>query len=183
MQDSSIVPPDVDGRVISTLLDFQMLQKQTWQPEELADILRHQLAAPLYLSLGNFSAEVAQLVHQSTPALDPLVSMKQLLHMPQPPVLLLRLVKRFSKHCLSNPNNPLPAGIVMLLYYAAIGIARTRSGQVISDLPAVELQRGLRWVSNQAWIDEETRVLLRETLKRLEEDKTPYSSTVDAAAE
>jgi len=183
MHDASFVPTDADRRAVSTMLDFHQLQRQSWQPQELADILLHQLSAPLFLSLGTLSGEVTHQLRQSQPALDPLLTLNQLLHLPQPPVELLRLVKRFAKNCRSDPDNPLPAEIVMLLYYASIAVAQTRTDQSISDLPASALHRGLRWVSNQVWVDEQMRDLLRETLTRLDAQDALHFSKSDAAAE
>ena len=183
MRDAALIPIDADRRAVSTMLDFQQLQRHAWQPNELADMLKHQLSAPLYLSLGTLSGEVAHELRQATPTLDPLLSLSQLLHLPHPPAELLRLVKRFAKMCRSDKENPLPGEIVMLLYYAAIALAQTRSDHRISELPAAALHRGLRWVSGQTWVDEQTRQLLREALASLEATEALHFSESDAAPE
>ena len=114
------------------------------------------------------SGEVAHQLGQSSPRLDPLLTLGQLLGHAQPPVELLALVKRFAKLCRSDPDNPLPGELVMLMYYAAIAIAQVRTGQRISELPTAELRRGLRWIAGQAWMEPTTREPLLDAMERLE---------------
>jgi len=78
---------------------------------------------------------------------------------------LLRLIKRFAKTCRSDRYNSLPAELVMLLYYASISAALVRLGQPISDLPPASLRRGMTWLSDQSWVEEEVKSLLRDGLR------------------
>lgn len=164
-----------DRRALSTMLLLRDVYRHDWSTSELRDMLRHQLAAPLHLSLGTLSGEVAHQIRtaaatvpQPQPPPDPLMTLGQLLHHPAPPVELLKLVKRFAKMCRNDPENPLPSEIVMLLYYASIAVARQRRGEGISDLPPAALRRGLKWLVAQAWVDDETKSLLSDATRAIE---------------
>ena len=156
-----------DPRSVSTLLEFREVHRHEWAPQELRDMLRHQFDAPLQLGLGTLSAEVAHRLRESQPPLDPLMTLGQLLHHPRPPVELLRLVKRFAKMCRSDRANPLPSELVMLLYYASISAALARLDEPISDLPPASLRRGLTWLSDQSWVEQDVKSLLLDGLSRL----------------
>ena len=158
---------ELDPRGLSTMLEFREVQRHEWQPQELAAMLRHHFDAPLHLSMGTLSAEVAHQLRQANPPLDPLMTLGQLLHHPQPPVELLRLVKRFAKLCRRDPDNPLPSEMVMLLYYASIVAAMTRAHEEITELSPASLRRGLRWLSAQTWIDQGMRALLQDGLNEV----------------
>jgi hypothetical protein len=158
-----------NSRALSTMLEFHEVYRHDWTPQELQEMLHHQLAAPLHLSLGPLSGEVAQEINKAGPAIDPLLTLGQLLHHPRPPVGLLRLVKRFAKLCRSDRENPLPPEIVMLLYYTSITAALVKAKQSISGLTPVALKRGLSWLSSQSWVDEQTRSLLKEGLNYVAE--------------
>ena len=154
-------------QALSTMLEFREVYRHQWSPQELADMLRHQLAAPLHVSLGALSAEAADEIRKAQPPVDPLLTLGQLLHHEHPPVELLRLVKRFAKMCRCDPENPLPSEIVMLLYHASICSALVTAKQSISDLTPAAMKRGLSWLSCQIWIDEATRSLLKRGLDQI----------------
>ena len=169
LRDTKVLLADASPRAVSTLLEFREIHgPTTWNTGELQAMLRHQLAAPLCLSLGVLSGEVAHQLHETTPRLDPLLTLGQLLAHPQPPLALLVLVKRFAKICRSDPDNPLPGELVMLMYYASIAIAQVRMRQPISELPTAELRRGLRWIAAQAWMEPTMRELLVDAMEHLE---------------
>jgi hypothetical protein len=182
MRDANYVLPDTAPQSVSTLLEFREVHRHEWAEAELAAMLRHQLAAPLYLSLGVLSGEVAHQLRQTRPPLDPLLTLGQLLHHAHPAVLLLAMVKRFAKICRSDPDNPLPVEIVMLLYYASIGVAMMRTNGHISDLPPQELRRGLRWISGRSWVDEQTRGLLHEAIAHIDARVGASASSPGATA-
>ena len=99
---ATTTPPTLD---MSTMLDLRQTHVHAWRTPELAEMLRHQLSAPLQLSLGSLSAEVAHQLRLSQA--DPLLTLEQLLGSPQPSVELLKLVKRFAKLCMRDRENPL----------------------------------------------------------------------------
>src|SRR3954470_19195562 len=98
--------PDAIG--LSTLLDFGKVHCHAWRPFELRDMVNHQWAAPLRVSVGPFSDEVVRLLREASPPLDPSMSLGDLLRGTDPPLALLRLVKRFAKTCRGDANNSLP---------------------------------------------------------------------------
>jgi hypothetical protein len=122
----------------------------------------------LHLSLGTLSGEVAHQLRSPQPPGNPLMTLGQLLHHPEPPVELLKLVKRFAKICRNDPDNALPSQIVMLLYYGSIALAWTRRRERISDLAPATLRKGLKWLLAQPWLDGDVRTLLAEGLAQLE---------------
>src|SRR5215472_4949250 len=95
-----------DPQTMSTMLEFREVHRHAWAPQELREMLRHQMAAPLHLSMGTLSGEVAHQIKEARPGLDPLLTLHQLLHDARPPVELLKLVKRFAKICRNDPENP-----------------------------------------------------------------------------
>jgi hypothetical protein len=166
----SLLPAATSPAAVSTLLDFRETSRHQWAAEELAAMFRHQLAAPLQLSLGVLSGEAAHQLRLVDPPVNPLLTLGQLFADPNPPVELLKLVKRFAKICRGDPNNPLPSEIVMMLYFGSIAVALTHTTQQISDLPPGPLRRGMKWMSNQSWVTDQMRDLLREAIARLDRD-------------
>jgi hypothetical protein len=154
-----------DPPLMSTMLDLHDVHVHEWGPQELKEMLRHQLSVPMQMSLGTLSAEVAHQVKEAQ--VDPLLTLEQLLSHPHPPVELLKLVKRFAKLCMRDRENPLPSEIVMLLYYVSIAASLVRLDQPISELTPASLGRGLTWLSTQEWVTDDVRLLLREGLSRL----------------
>jgi hypothetical protein len=167
----SLIPVQPNPLAVSTLLDFREVNRHAWAAEELAAMSRHQLAAPLQLSLGVLSGEVAHQLRVADPPVNPLMTLGQLFEHEHPPIELLKLVKRFAKICKRDPNNPLPSEIVMLLYYGSIAAAMTRTSERITDLPAAPLRRGMNWMSNQPWVTEQMRGQLREAIAQLDRER------------
>jgi hypothetical protein len=151
---------------MSSMLDLRGVHVHVWSPQELKEMLRHQLTAPLQFSLGTLSAEVSHQIKQA--GIDPLLTLDQLLHDAHPTVELLNLVKRFAKMCRRDRQNPLPSEIVMLLYYASIAAALVRLDQAISNLESASLKRGMGWLIRQEWLTDELRELLNSGLVWLE---------------
>ena len=149
---------------LSTLLEFQAPHRHVWQIDDLRRMLKHQLAAPLQLSLGVLSVEVAHRLRAANPPVQPMLSMGQLFELERPPLELLKLVKRFAKLCRDDAENALPSELVMLMYYASIAVAMTRLGTSISNLSDTALNRGLRWLAQQRWVDESTRGILEHAI-------------------
>ena len=152
---------------LSVLLETHDPNRQEWSTAELRDMLRHQLGAPLRWGLGSLSAEVEHRLRVAQPPLHPLTTLGELLHHPNPPLELLRLVKSFAKSCRNDPDNPLPTGLVMLMYYASITLALTKHDRRISSVSPAALGRGLKWLVRQEWVDPQTGALLAAGLDHL----------------
>jgi hypothetical protein len=151
-----------------------------WRPDDLRDMWQHQLAAPLVLSLGHLSPEVAHRI--SAEGRDPLLRLAEVLQDSRPPVGILQLLRRFAKSCRADPGIPLPREFVMLLYYASIAAALVRCHERISNLSNDSIRRGLRWYRKQPWLDEATRALLRDGERRLKQVEASERATGDGRA-
>ena len=136
-----------------------------WQPEEMAAIFRHQMAALLRVDLGGLARPAAERLEAlvAAPA-APLQSFADLLRHPSPPLELLELVKDFAKTNADHPENGLPKEIAAVLYYACIAAALLRLKARISKLSDADPGRGPRWAVEQPWLDEETKQLLAKAL-------------------
>jgi hypothetical protein len=96
-----------------------------------------------------------------------LKSFADLFQHPAPLVELLELVKDFAKANLDHPESGLPGEIAAALYYASIAAALVQLDARISQLPDADLQRGLNWTREQAWLDEPTKELASRALEKI----------------
>jgi hypothetical protein len=149
------------------MMDLSGTAEDLWRPDELAAMLRHELAAPLPVALGRLGEEAARRMQELGLPADSGMTLGDVLHHACPPVQLLDLTKRFAKLCNTDPDTVLPRDIAQLLYLASITAALTRAGQRISSLSAPSLRLGLEWATRQAWVDDATRALLKEGLEHL----------------
>ena len=139
-----------------------------WRPDELAAIFKHQISAPIQVDLGSFDPLTASRLKTISEAQGLLLrSFADLLHHSTPPVELLNLVKDFAKANLDHPESGLPSEIASALYYTSIASALVHLDTRISKLPDADLQRGLSWTREQAWLDEKTRALLAQALDKI----------------
>lgn len=133
------------------LSDLMGLDAQTWQPEELGAIFRHQLQTSLAVDLG---------------VTGPPNTFGELLQDPRPPLELLIRTKDFGKQHRNDPASPLPHDIATVLYFAGIVAALTRCDQRITQLDDDSLRAGIEWVMALPWLDEPTRALFNEGRNR-----------------
>jgi hypothetical protein len=154
-----------------------------WGDGEMADVLRHQLGAPLLFDLGRSGPDrnagggerPAGPQGSATPAgAPPIASFGDLLRHPAPPVELLILVKEFGRAGRAGRAAPigaeesegiggtLPPEVGTLLYYAAIAAARVRHGRRITSMGDDDLRNGVEWALQQPWLDGPTRELFRQ---------------------
>jgi hypothetical protein len=139
-----------------------------WRPDELAAIFRHQMSAPVLMDLGSFDPRTASQLKALTAAQGLLLSsFADLFNHANPPIQLLQMVKDFAKANLDHPESGLPREIVTALYYASIAAAFVRLDKRITKLSDDDLQRGLRLTQEQPWLDDRTKSLLAEAMKKL----------------
>ena len=145
-------------------------QRGGWAPHELADVLRHQLRAPLLFDQGAMAAMAAAAAGGGAPAAGeaPPGSFEDLFRHPRPPLPLLRLTKDFAKAADRPSDGPIPAEVATVLYYAAIVAALLRHGERISQLRDDELSAGVTWALEQPWLDGALRTLFVEARGRLD---------------
>jgi hypothetical protein len=126
-----------------------------WRPDELGEILRHQLEAPLLFDLGTSESrfrDEREAAAPSEPDASPVSSFGELFVHPRPPLRLLRLTKRFAKTSDRRDVNPLPEEVTTVLYYAAIVAALLRHGERISRVSDDTLREGIDWVLRREWV-------------------------------
>jgi hypothetical protein len=142
-----------------------------WRPEELSAIFRHQMSSPILVDLGGFDPATAGRLKALSEAQSLLLkSFSDLFHHPVPPLELLSLTKDFAKANMDHPESSLPQEVAAALYYASIATAIVRLDFRISQLKDAELQRGLLWAKDQPWIDDQTRAILVQALKKISPD-------------
>jgi len=156
------------AKSLSALMEAGSEQARLWGPEELAAIFRHQMSAPVLVDLGGFDPGTAVRLKTLSEAQGLLLkSFSDLFHHLSPPIELLKLAKDFAKANMDHPESGLPTEIVSVLYYTSIAAALVRLDARISQLKEVDLRRGLLWAKEQAWVDDETKVLLGKALEKI----------------
>jgi len=139
-----------------------------WRPEELSAIFRHQMSSPILVDLGGFDPATASRLKVLGEAQSLLLkSFSDLFHHPVPPLELLSLTKDFAKANMDHPESSLPEEVAAVLYYASIATALVRLNARISQLKDAELQRGLLWAKDQPWVDEQTKEIFVQALKKI----------------
>lgn len=120
-----------------------------WDPVELAEILRLQLATPVdpradATAAGSFTG-----------------TYHDLLFHPDPPVAPLLQVKECAKRMMSREGGELPREVAGVIYFAAVSAARLRGVQAVSELPDETLRRAAAWALRQPWLDASTTGLFK----------------------
>lgn len=141
-----------------------------WLGDDLADIIAHQLRAPLLFDLDR--------VRPETPTADPLGrpggpeihTLGELFAHTRPPLELLMLTKNFAKTCDLTPDFALPSEIASALYFAAIAAALVRLDERITALDDRGIADGINWALSQSWIDSTLRSLFELAVDRLHVD-------------
>jgi hypothetical protein len=166
--DSSAAVFKSRAKKLATLMATGEERAKLWRPDELAAIFRHQMSAPMLVDLGTFDSRTATKLRTLSEAQGLLLkSFADLFHHPAPLIELLELVKDFAKANMDHPESGLPDEIATTLYYTSIAAALVRLDARISQLPDADLQRGLRWTMEQAWLDEKTKELLAGALGKV----------------
>ena len=151
---------------LASLLDVEEAAadvSKAWRPEELASVLRHQLAVPLAEDLGEPVLALGREL-ESSGGYQGLASQTfgDLLRAPAPPVEALQLVKRFAKAGRAQHGALLPPEVATALYYAAILVARHRCDARITGLEDGTIAEGRGWILAQPWIDPDVKSLVAE---------------------
>ena len=160
-----------DSRSLATLFDLRTKTEPAWSPDDLAGMLQHQLDAPLEFDLSTTNDKTAgklQTVY-ATQTNAPR-TFRELFSHPKPPVALLKSVKDFAKKHRNDPDSPIPKEIATILYFASVAIASTRCRQRITTLTGDQLRDGVKWAIAQPWVNEATRSLFQESLRRIESE-------------
>ncbi len=165
------------AKKLASLLASGEERTKLWRVDELAAIFRHQMSAPILVDLGTFDPLTATRIRMQSEAQGLLLkSFADLFHHPSPPLELLELIKDFAKANLDHPESGLPGEIAAALYYTSIAAALVQLDTRISQLPDADLQRGLNWTREQAWLDERTRQLAAKALEKLSDSRKGAAS-------
>jgi hypothetical protein len=166
--DSSAALIKSRARELAALMSTSEASGPLWRADELAALFRHQMSAPMLMDLGSFDARTADQLKTLAGAQGLLLSsFADLFNHSTPPVQLLQLVKDFAKANMDHPESGLPREIATVLYYASIAAALLRLDTRISQLPDADLRRGFSWTQEQKWLDEKTKALVADALKKL----------------
>ena len=124
-----------------------------WNPQELGEILRHQLAAPLELELAPGAIPDAKTQRGIKTFAD-------LFMCPAPSLEVLKAVKDFAKSHIDQADAPVPREVASVLYYACIILARRHHATRITTLSDAGLRKGVQWLLHQDWLGEAERSVL-----------------------
>jgi serine/threonine protein kinase len=169
-----------DARRLAEMMAFGRGDVGLWKPQELAALLRHQLDAPLAFDFGTLDPALGQQAEGIGCGEEPpILTFRDLLHHPRPPVALLELTKRFAKSCSGRPDAALPEEVATVLYTLSIVAGMMRCGSRITELDDRQLRERLDWALSQPWIDPSTRRLLDEGRRWLDTaaDQSPAVAT------
>ncbi len=129
---------------ISRLIELNAEPQQLWKPEELGEILAHQLEAPA--STASFGTGA-----NADPA-KPDMTLRQLLDSLNPPIDLLRAIQRAAKADCSSTTALLPRDAALIIYYACIASALVHLNERISDLDNAKLKQAFAWSLKRKWL-------------------------------
>jgi hypothetical protein len=157
MDHLQLAPP----KSLARLLEPEDEHRGRWGARDLADVLRHQMQAPLLFGAGGGGSDV-EADDAAGEFLGPLRNFGDLFSHPRPPLSVLRLTKEFGKADDWGDGGVMPTEVGTVLYYAAIVVALLRHGERISRLTDAQLLQGINWALRQPWLDESTRKLFAE---------------------
>lgn len=157
-----------DATQLAGLINLDANAPGNWRPEELGEVWRYQLDAPLEFDLTEQMQEAGTTYAAASLAMyDPPKTFRELLAHPQPSRQLLVLAKDFSKKQSQGGDAALPREIALALYFVVISVALNRRGERITGLAEAKLRAGIEWAIAQPWLDESTRMLFGEGLKQI----------------
>ena len=146
---------------LSKMLALASGEKESWQPEELHDILASQLVAELESELDYADPRLTTQFRTLSRAGQPLPrTLGELFRDPRPPTALLTLAKDHAKAAQQQPASGVPRDVALVLYYLSIAAGLVRRDKRITELNDAELRRGFDWALKQPWLVEQARELL-----------------------
>jgi hypothetical protein len=151
-----------ETRWLAAMLRIGEHSRPNWTRDDLAAMLRHQLAAPLIDDIASPNGQSRKALEEAAEREPPVISYGDLLLGEQPPVELLALTKAFAKSCRSGDGElALPDEIATIVYLMSIFAALVRCSERITDLSDDALLVSLDWAQHRDWIDEPTRNLFQ----------------------
>ena len=157
------VNPSAPAGFVERLIHLEAEDPFVWNDGDFADVLAHQLRAPLVIDLAKVALGDASLHECDVATFD------ELLHHPKPNIELLVLCKNFAKAVRVDPNWPLPAEVATVLYLASIAAARIRLDARISSMSDADLRAAVGWAMAKSWIDPRTKSIFFDLVKLLDD--------------
>jgi hypothetical protein len=159
---------------VSKLMRLDETRSEAWHSDDVAAMVRHQLAAPLELDL-DVSRDTEQKRDAGSsdggPAQPELRTFGDLFRAACPPLDLLQRSQRFFKQQLAERAKNSPDRKVSYLFYLlSIVVARMRAGARISTLSNAELIHSLQSLAQKNWVDPQIRNLLLEALNHIKQE-------------
>ena len=135
--------------------------KPIWSDSDMAELLRHQLNAPVVADLRRCGAIDEATLSQIETLMQGYsgFTFRDVLFHPAPPLPVLLAIKTFGKFAIEQ-DGPLPPEIAYVLYYCAIVAALLNHGERITSLKSLALCQGAEWVIQQPWTEPSTREFL-----------------------
>ena len=158
---------DSNPRLIILMLRPETAPGSTWQPLDLAGVLRHQLAKPLADVTGRNLNEVVHAPDVNAAADQPLLTVSDLFRHSRPPLELLEIVKRHGRKQARRTRQGWPKDVGSVIYFASIAAALVRHDQRITKLDDDVLRLGFQRMLDFVWVEAPLRPLLAEGLARL----------------
>jgi hypothetical protein len=162
--------PDLDNTEpsrLASIVDLDPSAQRLWEPDELAEILRHQLSVSVRLDPAAVNSgqnlKPQTLVSPGGMTVD---SFAELLAHPDPPIELLIKLKDFAKANAAHPDSALPADVSKVLYYLAISVALLRCRRRITSMSDTDLAASLKWATDLPWLEPRERSILEEAAGR-----------------
>lgn len=143
-----------DQNELATFFSSDFAAAGVWQEDELAEVYRHQLDAPLEADLGDLAITLP------IKRAGPQTTFRDLLYHAQPPLQLLVAVKQFAKQQGEEAHAAIPRQVSAVLYLAAISAAMLHCGERITEAGSEALLSKLRWAVARDWIEDSTRKLI-----------------------
>jgi hypothetical protein len=163
----------VEPRRIARLFALEEAEVAPWSKRDLADVLRHQLKAPIRLGIVETGPELGEAPAKETVDWSVLNTFEKVLHHPHPPVSLLCMIKEFAKAHLDASGCRLPAQVAAVVYLASIASALVHCHERISQSDNQALERAFVWAIDQGWVDENLKGVLRAGFACLHEGRAP----------
>ena len=162
--DSSAAVFRSDAQQLSQIMSWDEATPDAWNDQDLAAMLRHQLAAPLEADLSHLELPKSEAKTRDETlgkaASAQVRTFQDLFQHPQPPLALVKWAKDFFKQQAGTAASRRPEQeVAYLLYLLSILIPRIRLGTRISKLSDTELRKGIKWAVSRKWLNGPTRKL------------------------
>jgi hypothetical protein len=152
---------------LSRMLGLASGEKESWQPEELHDMLASQLVAELEFELDYGDPRLTAQFQSMSRAGEPAPrTLGELFRDPNPSTVRLVLAKDYAKAA-QHPSSGVPKDVALVLYYLSIAAGLVRRDKRITELSDVDLRRGFDWALKKSWLVEEARALLERGAQKL----------------